>query len=89
MADTSATDKGNSATAPKPAAKQDGPPTDRFKVILSHPNERGRVVFSSVSEKRARNFIVNRFPRGQEAYLEAPDGATESYQAERLSLIHI
>jgi len=26
---------------------------------------------------------MNRYPRGEEAYLEAPDGTTQSYQAER------
>lgn len=70
MAD--ATDKGNSA-----------PPTDRYKVRLSHPRDNQRTVFSSVSEARARRFILNRFPRGEEAYLEKPDGSEESYQHER------
>jgi hypothetical protein len=74
----SATDKGNSATD-----KPSGPPTDRWLVKLSHPLERSRVVFSSVSENRARKFIANRFPRGEEAYLEGPGGVTESYQHER------
>lgn len=56
---------------------------DRFKVKLTHPLERQKTVFSSVSEKRARKFIQNRYPRGEEAYLELPDGSTESYQHER------
>jgi hypothetical protein len=60
-----------------------GPPTARWKVRLSHPIERRKVVFSSVSEKRARAFVSNRYPRGEEAYLEAPDGTTQSYQHER------
>src|SRR5215469_2240081 len=59
------------------------PPTDRWKVRLSHPQDRKRVVFSSVSEKRARQRIVNNYPRGSEAYLEAPDGTTEHYEHER------
>jgi len=59
------------------------PPTQRWKVKLSHPLENKKVVFSSVSEDRARRFIVNRFPRGEEAYLESPTGKTESYQQER------
>jgi hypothetical protein len=63
--------------------KPDGPPTDRYKVRLSHPLSRKQVVFSTVSEKRARAFIHNRFPRGEEAYLELPDGSTHSYQVER------
>jgi hypothetical protein len=79
-----ATDKGNSTTTPAASSdKASGPPTDRFKVKLSHPNERRRTVFSSVSEARARRFVTNRFPRGEEAYLEAPDGTAESYQHER------
>jgi hypothetical protein len=57
--------------------------TPRFKVRLSHPDERKKTVFSSISEKRARRFISNRYPRGEEAYLELPDGSTESYQHER------
>ena len=70
MAD--ATGKGNS-----------DPPTERYRVRLSHPHANKRIVFSSVSEKRARRFVANRFPRGEEAYLEAPDGTTEAYQHER------
>jgi hypothetical protein len=69
-----------------PAAKtasQPSPPTDRYKVRLSHPLSQRRVVFSSISENRARRFVENRFPRGEEAYLELPDGSTEAYQAER------
>jgi hypothetical protein len=62
---------------------ESGPPTDRYKVRLSHPNERKRTVFSSVSEKRARQYLTNRYPRGEEAYLELPSGATEAYQHER------
>jgi len=60
-----------------------GPPTDRFKVRLSHPLDHRKTVFSSVSESRARRFIQNRYPRGSEAFLELPDGSTESYEAER------
>ena len=50
---------------------------------LSHPLERRRVVFSTVSETRARRHVQNRYPRGSEAYLEAPDGSTEHYEQER------
>jgi hypothetical protein len=71
MADT-ATDKGNS-----------GPPTERFKVVSSFPTDMGKVLFSSISEKRARAFIANRFPRGEEAHLVKPDGSIEAYQTER------
>jgi len=68
---------------PAPAKKEDGPPTQRWRVRLSHPRDNKRTVFSTVSETRARKFVVNRFPRGSEAYLEAPDGTTESYEQER------
>jgi hypothetical protein len=62
----------------------DFPPEPQFyKVILSHPDLNGRVVFRSVSESRARAWVENHFPRGSEAYLEAPDGTMESYEAER------
>lgn len=54
-----------------------------FKVRLSHPDLNRKTVFRTVSESRARKFLTNRFPRGEEAYLEHPDGTTESYQAER------
>lgn len=71
-------------TADKPAEKEkDKAPTDRWKVRLSHPNEHRKTVFSSVSENRARRHIANRYPRGEEAYLEGPGGKTESYQQER------
>ena len=56
---------------------------DFFKVKLSHPNHNKKTVFRSVSESRARSFVERRFPRGSEAYLEHPDGTTESYEAER------
>lgn len=65
----------------KSVAKPDGP--QRFRVRLTHPLERKKTVFSSVSEKRARRFLSNRYPRGEEAYLEMPDGSIESYQHER------
>lgn len=74
-------------TATKGVAVKDtgktGDTLERYKVRLSHPGDRKRVVFSSVSERRARRFIQNRYPRGEEAYLEKPDGTFESYQHER------
>ena len=75
---SSATDKSSTKTSTKP---DEGP--QRWKVRLSHPLENKRVVFSSVSENRARRFLQNRYPRGEEAYLELPAGVTESYQHER------
>ena len=74
---TSDTAKGSNNTTTKDEAPQ------RFKVRLSHPLENKKVVFSSVSEARARRFVQNRYPRGEEAYLESPDGSTQSYQHER------
>lgn len=68
-------------TATKTEAETQQP--GRWKVRLSHPNERKKTVFSSVSETRARTYIINHFPRGSEAYLEAPDGSTQSYEHER------
>lgn len=56
---------------------------DWYKVRLTHPNHHKKTVFRSVSESRARAFLVKRFPRGSEAYLEHPDGHTEHYEAER------
>jgi hypothetical protein len=55
----------------------------RWKVKSTHPVDRKRVLFSTVSEQRARNYIHRRFPRGSEAYLEDPSGNTEHYEAER------
>jgi hypothetical protein len=60
-----------------------GDAPDRFQVRLTHPLERKRVVFSSISEKRARKYVQNRYPRGEEAYIQMPDGSFESYQHER------
>src|SRR5215475_337474 len=79
MAKTDAEGAAMTGAQDKPA-----PPTARFKVRSSFPLERQKPpLFSSVSEKRARAFITNRFPRGEEAYLETPDGKFESYQHER------
>jgi hypothetical protein len=59
-----------------------GQPQFHF-VRLSHPSAHKRIVFRSVSESRARQFVMNRYPRGSEVYLEKPDGTTESYEHER------
>lgn len=71
----------DSKPAPSKAEKSNDP--GWYYVKLSHPAERKRVVFRSVSEKRARAHIENRYPRGSEAYLEKPDGSTESFENER------
>jgi hypothetical protein len=65
------------------SAAKDAPPDSWWQVRLSHPLERRKTVFRSISEARARRFITNRFPRGTEAYLESPSGVTEAYQHER------
>lgn len=75
-------------TPTKPTSKTEdtaapAPPTKRWKVRLTHPNERRKTVFSSVSESRARRFLSGHYPRGSEAYLESPSGTTEHYEAER------
>lgn len=56
---------------------------DWYKVVLTHPNHNEKTVFRSVSEKRARQFVENRFPRGSEAHLIKPDGTREHYERER------
>ena len=66
-------------------AKQNGgtkaPP--RWKVIVSNNMAGDRVLFSSVSENRARAWIVGHCPRGSHFFLLAPDGTMSSYEAER------
>lgn len=54
-----------------------------YRVISSFPQDQGKVLFRSVSERRARNYVQNRFPRGSEAHLRLPDGSHEHYEAER------
>lgn len=54
-----------------------------WRVISSHPLDRERTLFRSISEKRTRRWLENHFPRGEEAYLKAPDGSFASYVVER------
>ena len=78
------TDPASTTTTKTPAkASNSDDDPGRYQVRLSHPQERKKVVFSSISENRARRFIQNRFPRGSEAYLEKPDGTFEHYEGER------
>ena len=70
-------DTGTVATRPRPKS------SERWSVKLSHPTERRRRVFASISENRARAFLMRRFPRGSEAYLESPTGETYHYEQER------
>lgn len=55
----------------------------RYKVIVSDPNARDRVLFSSVSEKRARKYVEDNCPRGQHFFVQNPDGSMWSYEHER------
>lgn len=71
----------DTAKSPATTTAKDGPAF--FRVRLSHPSLNRRTVFRSVSEARARAFIEGRYPRGSEAYLEAPTGETFHYEAER------
>jgi hypothetical protein len=54
-----------------------------FLVRMSHPDARKRIIFRSVSEKRARAYLTRFFPRGSEAYLELPGGTAEHHEMER------
>ena len=71
---------GKAAKAPKTA-----PAPGRWKVRLSHPESRKRVVFSSISERRARDWLMRRCPRAEEMYLETPAGGFYSYVVDRLN----
>lgn len=75
------------ATTPKITEVQEDDTTETgpqwHKVRSSFPTDQGRVLFKSVSEARARQFIERRFPRGSEAYLELPDGSFQHYEHER------
>jgi hypothetical protein len=55
----------------------------RFKVIVSNNMAGDRVLFSSVSEKRAMQWIEGHCPRGSHFFLLSPDGTMRSYEAER------
>jgi hypothetical protein len=54
-----------------------------FMVKTANPRANGRILFRSVSQKRAMAWIEQHIPRGGEFYLEAPDGSTMSYEQER------
>lgn len=64
-------------------AKKDGPP--RFRVVVSLKTYGDRTLFSSVSEKRAKKWIVDHCPRGSHFFLLAPDGTMYAYEDERNS----
>lgn len=54
-----------------------------YRIRSSHPADNKRTLFRSISERRTRQYLMNRIPRGEEAYLQLPDGSTESYSVER------
>lgn len=70
--------------APEAKTRSDEPDKPQFfRVRSSFPTDQGRVLFRSVSEKRARVWLERHVPRGEEAHLEKPDGTYESYVVER------
>ena len=66
----------------KAAAKANAGPA-RYKVIVSLLTAGDRVLFSSVSQSRAKQWIEDHCPRGSHFFLLAPDGSMSSYEAER------
>lgn len=56
-----------------------------WKVRCTHPINNNRTVFRSLSERRARDWLVKRCPRGEEFHLESPDGILYSYNENRLN----
>jgi hypothetical protein len=57
--------------------------SSRFKVIVSNNMAGDRVLFSSLSEARAKAWIEGHCPRGSHFFLLTPDGTMLSYEAER------
>jgi hypothetical protein len=53
-------------------------------VRVANPNANKRALFRSVSESRARAWMMAHVPTGEEEYLESPDGSTETYMKGRL-----
>jgi|SRR5215469_4894890 len=65
-------------------AKQNGGNRpDRYKVIVSNNFTGDRVLFSSVSENRARAYVEKNCPRGSHFFVLSPDGSMHAYEAER------
>jgi hypothetical protein len=65
------------------ASGQKAPP--RWKVVVSLKTAGDRVLYSSVSEKRAKKWVEDHCPRGSHFMLVSPDGETSSYEHERLT----
>jgi hypothetical protein len=67
---------------PEPV-KAKKPENEWWMVKLTHPLHSKRIVFRSMSERRAKAWVEGHYPRGSEAYLESPSGETTHYEAER------
>jgi hypothetical protein len=63
--------------------KEEAP--ELWHVRVSHPISNKRIVFRSTSERRARQWLMNRSPRGEEFHLVRPDGGFESYVTGRMN----
>jgi hypothetical protein len=77
-------DSGTVATKRGSAAQTSPSKPVFFKIVATHPALNGRVMFRSVSESRARQWLINHCPRGSEMHLVHTDGSTHSYEAERV-----
>lgn len=71
-----------------PAAQADKAENDAtelkfWRVLSSFPTDMDRVLFRSISERRARAWLERHCPRGEEMHLKGPDGKFESYVSER------
>lgn len=55
----------------------------RYRVVVSLKTAGDRVLFSSVSEKRARKYVEEHCPRGSHFFVLSPDGSMHSYEHER------
>lgn len=65
-------------------AKQNGKSgPDRYRVVVANKGQGDRVLFSSVSKKRAMAHIERTCPRGSHHFLLCPDGTMLSYEHER------
>jgi hypothetical protein len=87
MADESQGDSGGSKVAASSSTTVDKPAKpDYFRVVTALSaagGEPDRVLFRSVSEKRARGWLETHAPRGGDILLSKPDGTYESYEQER------
>jgi hypothetical protein len=64
------------------SAKNAGAPP-RWKVVVSNKLAGDRVLFSSVSQSRAKKWIEDHCPRGSHFFLQGPNGESLSYEHER------